>query len=333
MAKPASEAITLDVTITILTFNGADYLRAILDAVDQQDFNGTFDVLVIDSGSTDGTLDIIADFPDTRLHQIPQEEFGHGRTRDLAAHLSRGNFTAYLTHDAVPASTRWLHHLVEPMRQNNTVVAVMGKQRPRPRCFPLLKYEILGVFGNAGVDFGYTISSADTAPEGALREAAAFYSDANSAAQTAVLRDHVPYRDVPYAEDQLFGRDVLAAGYAKAYSPHALVEHSNDLTLCEYGQRIFDEFYGLRELGLPVPTPTRWGAIARALRSALADERRIARDPAFSWKRRLYWWAVNPAFHAVKWRAIRRAACAPLHDTEVRAKHSLEASRSFRTTQ
>ncbi|HEX3870546.1 MAG TPA: glycosyltransferase family A protein, partial [Pirellulales bacterium] len=78
------------VTVTVLTWNGERYLESLLSSVEQQRFNGEVDVLVIDSGSTDHTLDIIAGHPRVRLHQIPNSEFGHGKTRNLAAELASG---------------------------------------------------------------------------------------------------------------------------------------------------------------------------------------------------------------------------------------------------
>src|SRR3954451_2257736 len=124
-------------TVVVLTYNGERYLRDLLTAVTGQRIDGEFEILVIDSGSTDATLDIVAGFPRVRLLQIPNSEFGHGRTRNLAAHEARGRYVAYLTHDAVPAHDRWLYELLKPFELNDRVAAVMGSQIPRPSAFPL----------------------------------------------------------------------------------------------------------------------------------------------------------------------------------------------------
>ena len=325
---PTAESMSYDVTIAILTYNGETYLRRILEMIRRQDFAGTVEVLVIDSGSTDSTLDIVRSFPEVRLHQIPNSEFGHGRTRNLAATLARGDIVAYLTHDAVPASESWLTELVAPFAIDERIVAVMGKQVPRPGCFPLLKYEIRGVFAGFGPDFGTTVFYKDgfAKDEGVLG-AMSFYSDVNSAARKRFLTDVVPYRDVRYAEDQLFGRDVLDAGYKKAYAARAAVEHSNDLTLPEYERRIFDETVGLREIGFPIPPMSRAQQLRLTARGIVGDTLRILRDGDFSWKRKLYWLVVNPAFQVVKWRSYRDSTLVDPSDEEaVRAK-SLEHSR------
>ena len=148
---------TLDASVVILTYNGEQHIDEILASLTTQRFDGTYEILVIDSGSTDSTLDIIAKYPSVRLVQIPNSEFGHGKTRNLGAHLAKGRIVAYLTHDATPASDRWLHEITAPFGISERIVAVMGAQIPRPDAFPLLRYEIKGVFNGFGPGFGTTL--------------------------------------------------------------------------------------------------------------------------------------------------------------------------------
>jgi rhamnosyltransferase len=315
-------------TVAILTYNGDVYLRRILEMVSAQVLIGGFEILVIDSGSTDGTLDIVRDFPAVRLHEIPNSEFGHGRTRNLAAQLANGDFIAYLTHDAIPSTTEWLRELLQPFDIDERIVAVMGKQIPRPTCFPLMKYEIVGVFAQFGPDYGTTVFYQDSfvVNEG-MRQAITFYSDVNSAARRDFLVTVIPYRDVRYAEDQMFGQDLIAAGYRKAYAPRAAVEHSNDVTLAEFGARIFDETTGLRQIGTQIPPLKRWAMVRLMVRGSLGDSLRIRRDSSYSWKRRLYWLTVNPAYQVRKWASYRSATLVNLDDAAALEARSLEHQR------
>lgn len=315
-------------TVVILTFNGEQYLEDILGALSVQRLDEPFEVLVIDSGSTDRTLDILATHREVRLHRIPNEEFGHGRTRNLAASMARGEYVVFLTHDAVPAHDRWLYEILAPFRLNPELVGVMGKQVPRPWCFPLLKYEIQQVFAGFGPDFGTSVFYKDDfITSQSVYDAVCFYSDVNSAARRAELVESLPYRDVQYAEDQLFGRDIIDSGRIKAYAGRAAVVHSNDLTLAEYRKRMFDETVGLRKIGLVVEAPAGQGLARLLFWGVLRDTRRILRDPDYSWRRKLYWVVVNPAFHVEKWRAVRHAVSVDLHDAAVFRRHSLEQFR------
>lgn len=316
-------------TVAILTYNGEDHLERILAAIGHQTgVDGAVETLVIDSGSTDRTLDIVAAFPDVRLHRIPNSEFQHGRTRNLAAQLAQGEFVVYLTHDAVPIGEHWLRDLLAPFALSPDVAAVVGKQVPRARCFPLLKYEIRGVFSGLGPDGGITLYRR---PPGELDESAVaglgFYSDVNSAARRSVLLGELPYREVPYAEDQLFGQDVIRAGLIKAYAPGGAVEHSNDLTLAEYGKRIFDETVGLRRIGFDIPPMSRRVQWRLTVRGILGDSWRIARDRDFGLARKLAWLLGNPAFQVRKWSSYRPATVVDLSDDAAIARGSLEASR------
>lgn len=318
-------------SVAILTYNGEEYLRRILEALRAQEYQRQIELLIIDSGSTDHTLDIIASFPEVKLTQIPNSEFGHGRTRNLAANLATGDIIAYLTHDAVPASAHWAAEIVAPFAISERVVAVMGKQIPRSHCFPLLKYEISGVFAGLGGDLGptlYELSDTERTDEGILA-AKAFYSDVNSAARRDFLVNTIAYRDVNYAEDQIFGRDLLEAGYIKAYAPGAAVEHSNDLTLAEYGPRIFDETVALREIGRDVQPLKARTRLRLTVRGIIGDTVRILRDPAYSLPRKLYWMVRNPFYHLRKWKYHNLGATADLTARESNSQYSLENRRKI----
>lgn len=315
------------VTIVIPTFNGEAYLADVLDAIQRQGHAGERQVIVVDSGSTDATLDILAGRPWVEVIRIPNAEFGHGRTRAMAAEQARGDVIVYLTQDAVPVGTDWLAELLAPFELDEGIGLVTGRQQPRPRAFPLQRYEIIGVFDNLGPRDGITVYGAGARPlEGASLDAAAFHSDVNAAVRAVALRE-VPFRDVPYSEDQMMGRDMLAAGWRKAYAGRASVEHSNDLTFGEYGRRIFDETVGLRRIGTPIPPLGRGAQLRLTVRGIAGDSLRILRDGFYGRRAKLGWLVRNPAYHVRKWAAYRRATLVALDDHATIDKGSLESSR------
>lgn len=296
-----------DATVVILTYNGEQHLEEILNAVHAQRYGGTFETLVIDSGSTDSTLDIIAKNPWVRLHQIPNSEFGHGKTRNLGAHLAKGRYVVYLTHDATPASDRWLHEITAPFDISERIVAVMGSQAPRADAFPLLRYDVKNTFASFGPMHGTTLFyDDDFIQDEGVRNAVTFYSDVNSAARRSVLTGEIPYRDVSYAEDQLLGRDVIDAGYIKAYAPRAVVWHSNEMTILEYDDRMFEETQGLREVGIDVALPSIPTVAKLVVGGVLRDAVRLVRDREVTTKQKLHGLLVNPAYHVQRWRGVRR---------------------------
>ena len=299
-------------TVSILSYNGERYLDAILRSLETQDYSGPIEILVVDSGSTDGTLAILAAHPEVRVHRIPNAEFGHGRTRNLVAELARGELVAYLTHDAVPTGTGWLSALLAPLIDDERIVAVVGKQVARPGALPLQKYDIARTFASQGPDYGVTVTyDHGQLGESAALETAAFYSDVNSAARRRVLLEAIPYRDVSYAEDQLFARDVLRAGLRKAYAPEAVVEHSNDLTIRELGRRIQEETHGLQAIGTHIPPVSIGRMLKQIVRGSIVDAGSIITDRELTAGARLRALFVNPVAHVVKWSNHRAATLHP----------------------
>lgn len=285
------------VTVAILTYNGEAYLSAILHALEQQDYAAAVEVLVLDSGSTDRTLDIVRERPGVLLHEIPNSQFGHGRTRQLAIELARTELVVLLTHDAVPLGSSFLRHLAEPF-EDERVAAVLARQVARPHAPPALKYIIDRVFAAQGAPGVVTVRSGGEAqPEASV---ASFLSDVAVALRRSVVVGAVPYRDVSYAEDQLLGRDLLAAGHSKAYAPDAVVEHSNDGNLREFGARALADRRGLNAVGIP-PTHASWAsALARLVKWSAVDSVLIVRDTSYTFGQKVRWLALNPAYHAVR---------------------------------
>lgn len=319
----------VDATVLIPTFNGEKYLDRLLHAVESQDFAGTFEILIIDSGSSDATLDIIGTHQAVRLVEIPSSEFGHGKTRNLAAKLARGRNIAYLSHDAIPTDSSWLTNITAPLDPAGlNCVGVVGKHIARANCSPLLKYEIEGVFRACGPDGGTTVIDGALSQTHEMTAGELFYSDVNSATRRDFLLTTIPYRDVNYSEDMAFARDLLEAGYRKAFAATAVVEHSNDVTFSEYGKRIFDETLGMRRVGEGRESLSWLQAKIRAVRDVLVCSGRIIRDKDYSIWAKIHWLFVNPGYAWTKWVNIHRALSVSLDDTARIAKYSLEASRA-----
>jgi rhamnosyltransferase len=319
-------------TVFIPTWFGERYLTELLRNVFSQEVNFEYEVLIYDTSSTDRTQEIIKDFAEKhsnlRFKVITKEEFGHGRTRQAAAHDARGEIMVYLSQDATPADKHWLYEMVRPFDLNDKVMAVLGKQEPRAHAFPLLKGEIRAVFGSFGPDTGTTLFYKDNfAKNAAIRDSLSFYSDVNSATRRKFLLEKIPYQDVPYAEDQLFGRDIIEAGYIKAYAARGRVLHSNDIMLREYKHRMYDEVIGLRKTGFKVEKPSKKRMIKSVVLGAIKDSIRILRDNQYSWKRKIYWLVVNPFYHIQKWRGVTLAVNADINNDSVHEQHSFESKR------
>ena len=226
----------MTVSVAIPVFNGERYLEEVLAAVFAQRLEAELEVLVIDSGSRDRSREI-ARAAGATLLEIAPEEFGHGRTRNLALARTSGELVAFLTQDATPAHEGWLRAHVESFGLAERVGAAFGPHLPRPEASPLTKRLLEDFFR-------------DLSPSGApvlhRRGDTPYLSNSNSCIARAAWEE-VPFRDIPYSEDQAMGADLLAAGWAKVYNPNAGALHSHDYGLVEGFRRYFDEYRGLRD--------------------------------------------------------------------------------------
>ena len=324
----------INATVFIPVFNGEKYLKELLNSLYSQNCDFSFEVLIIDSGSSDSSLTIIQEFPQVRLHQIPNSEFGHGKTRNLAVSLARGEFIVFLTQDAIPASTNWLKEIIDPFSLRNDVVGVLGKQIPRPNAIPSVRYDIEMMFRQQGANQGWTLFNLETiqnvVPENSRLgidpeyNRLYFYSDVNSAARRSFLSDKIPYRDVKYAEDQMFCKDFIDAGYSKVYAPAAAVIHSNDFTLSDYGPRIFDETIGLRKIGFEVTPISILTQVKGVVFGTLGTVYRISKDKRFSFSKKLNDCYFAFFFEVAKWSNLRKASLTNLDDKKYLDSNSLE---------
>jgi glycosyltransferase involved in cell wall biosynthesis len=257
------------VTVAIPVRNGGPFLVDVLRAVKEQRLDRPIELLVADSGSTDGSREL-AQQEGAGVIDVQPERFSHGGTRQLLARQASGTHIAFLTQDAVPESDQWLANLLDGFRMAPDVALVFGPYRPRADASHMVRRELnewfraLSPNGAPRLDRGVPLDN----NANSLRRS--YFTDANACIARAAL-ERVPFREVSYAEDQLLAKDMLAAGYAKVYRPDAAVTHSHDYGTREVFRRSFDEWRALREV---------YGVVASGgpARSALSVQRHVRDD-------------------------------------------------------
>lgn len=284
------------------------------------------ELLVADSGSRDRSLEI-AERHGARIVHIAPGEFSHGGTRNRIVEEARGAHVAFLTQDAAPADERWLARLLEGFTLAPDVGLVFGPYRARPEASATVRRELSEFFASFSPDGSPRV---DRAEGGRLPEhpgPVTFFTDANGCIARAAW-ERVPFREAPYAEDQLLAREMLAAGYAKVFEPEAVVIHSHDYPAGALFRRFFDEWRGLREVyghvepfG-PRQTPRRVAREVRADREFLRAEGARGRALAAGTLEALRYHALRAVGSALGSRADRLPA-------RVRAWCSLEGRDTF----
>lgn len=102
-------------SIIIRTLNEARHLGELLDGIAAQD-SGPFssEVILVDSGSTDGTLEI-AEQHDCIITHIDREEFSFGRSLNRGCDVATGEILVLVSGHCVPCDQHWLRNLCQPV--------------------------------------------------------------------------------------------------------------------------------------------------------------------------------------------------------------------------
>lgn len=228
-------------SVLIPVKNGGALLGEVLDAVLAQQAPWPFEVIVVDSGSSDGSLELVRQ-KGVRVVAIPAEEFGHGRTRNLLASMASGEFLVFITQDAKPASEQWLVEMVHGCDCEPGVAGAFGPHRAHPSARHVTHCELSQHFAGFGDKLSVVRleDRARFASDPGYRQWLHFFSSNNSCIRRSVW-ESLPLPEVAFAEDQTWALKAIEAGYAKAFVPGAVVYHSHDFGVWETLQRNFDE--------------------------------------------------------------------------------------------
>jgi rhamnosyltransferase len=280
-------------SVVIPTRNGARTLPALLDSVWSQRTLGSVEIIAVDSGSSDGTADLLANKTITVIPVEPAA-FDHGATRNLAIGRARGEFVVLLVQDARLADENCLEALVRPFASDTNLAGTFARQLTHPSASALTRHYharwIASAQEGRRVDLGGGRNGFEHMSP-AERLALCTFDNVASCIRRTVWERH-PFTATPIAEDLEWAKDVLLNGYSLAFVPDAVVEHSHERSApyeyartCLLHARLYDLF-GLQT----IPTlPSLAVAIASSTARHLAiewrhpDQWRRAATLAFAW--------------------------------------------------
>lgn len=131
------------VSVIIRTKNVEDIIEETLAALFSQEFTD-FELIVVDSGSTDTTLDIVDKYPHRLLH-IPPDEYISGCALNLGAENAKADLLVFQNSDTVPMNPKALGLLVDALDDPN-VHAAFARQMPRPEAWSWVRLELESAF-------------------------------------------------------------------------------------------------------------------------------------------------------------------------------------------
>jgi GT2 family glycosyltransferase len=117
------------VSVVIPSWNAGDEFALLLSSLAAQQGCDCVEIIIVDSGSTDGTVKLARDYG-ARVIEISQAEFSHSHARNLGAQVATCEYLLFMVQDALPASNLWLHELIAAA-QRLDVVAATCVESPR----------------------------------------------------------------------------------------------------------------------------------------------------------------------------------------------------------
>ena len=234
----------LKASVILLAKNPGPKFPAIVQAVLDQETPWPFDILVMDSGSR-----TVEKRFDTRVRLEPflPASFGHAPATWRYRRPRRVRRAAH--HDAMPANRHWLHNLVSAA-DRRLMSRSVRQTTPFPGLNPFIARDIKLFFDHIASYPSSIFRIEDRARydrDESLRQVIHFFSNCNSCIRRGVW-EKIPFPDVDFAEDQIWAKTAVEAGYAKAYSDVAAVYHSHDYSIHETARRSFDEASALHSL-------------------------------------------------------------------------------------
>lgn len=284
-------------SVVIPTWNGGARLVELLDALARQDVAGGFQLVVIDSGSRDGSAEA-AERAGALVLRIPQRDFQHGRTRNRAIAASSGELVCLLTQDAVPLDAHYLRALAAAF-DDARVDAAYARQFPRPDCDPILAERLRRWSATRTERVLQQLVPGDAAASRARYDALAplerLHACAFDNVASAVRRSswqRVPFPELPFGEDVGFAKALLLAGGVIAFEPSARVEHSHRIDLVREFKRLYCDHRNLLELHGLRQVPT-WRAVREGWAWGRNFYRELLAGQPLPLGARLYWRAYS----------------------------------------
>lgn len=284
--RSAGEVTPPRVSVVLPTRNGAATLPSVLDALARQRADFPFEIVAVDSESSDGTADLLRHRVD-RLITIPAGSFDHGLTRNLGVGHARGELVVLLVQDAMPASDLWLTELTAPLFADGTLAGTFARQRPRPDASAITRHSLARWV--ASTETGHAAAVESRAEFDALDPMDKLLRCTFDNVCSCIRRSvwiRFPFKATPIAEDLEWARDVLLAGYRLAYVPQAVVVHSHDRSARYEFTRTYVLHRRLYELFQVRTIPTLSGLV-RAIATSLAVHVKVtgvrAIALAFAW--------------------------------------------------
>lgn len=265
LSKLPEEDIVADesatVSIVIPTKNAGDQFSVLLSAAKKQKGLQAIEIIIVDSGSTDSTVEIANAFG-AKVIKMPPERFSHSLSRNLGADESSGKYLFFTVQDALFPSPTFLYELLAALKDND-VGAVSCAEFPR---------EDVDLFYSVLLWHHYKFLDVDRQDRIFANPGTNSYVDLRKNGQLSDLSCLIP-RDIflkykyrnDYAEDLDLGIRLIRDNYRLAFLSSVRIIHSHNRPPGYHLKRAYVDTISLRSIFPDYPVPP-------------VEEKRLLRD-------------------------------------------------------
>jgi rhamnosyltransferase len=194
------------ISIVIRCYNEEKHIGYLLDKLKDQTVKD-IEIVVVDSGSTDNTVNIAKKYTEKILH-IDPKEFTFGKSLNIGIKVSEGELIIITSPHCYPVKNDWIEKLTAPFKDPR-VSLVYGKQRGHERS----KFSEKRVFER----WFHEISDKD--------QKHPFCNNANCAIRRSIW-ENFPYDEsLTGLEDLEWAKRAIAKGYKIVYESDAEIIH------------------------------------------------------------------------------------------------------------
>lgn len=249
-------------SIIIRTFNEEQHVERLMHGVLNQKAAFAFEIILVDSGSTDNTVSTALRFG-ARIIRISKEQFSFGASLNRGIDAANGQYCVFISGHCYPEHEHWLANITGPLA-DNTVALVYGKQRGNE----ITKYSEHRIF-------------AKWFPEdGGGPQKSSFCNNANAAIRKDVWQAFRYNEAITGLEDIEWAKNAISRGYSVYYAPDAGVIHVHNERFSQIYRRYEREALAMRTI-YPHETFTLFDFIKLCTLNTVSDYIHSAQDGVF----------------------------------------------------
>ena len=221
---PDTQPHPVDISVIVRSHNDCAVIRDTLSMLCGQTAADRMEILLFDDGSTDGTLEIAASFPEVSIVPWDGQPYNPPRVLNRAVDAAHGKYIVFNNSDATPCSRDAVERIVAYL-QDPQVGAVYGNQVPRPDALPLVRKDYERAFGDGSVAATWDF----------------MFSLVFSSVRADVARQFRFNPAFQYSEDIDWALRIRESGLRIVYAPDAAVTHSHNYTPEILRKRFYNE--------------------------------------------------------------------------------------------